>query len=76
MQAKRCEFCKFWVSEDMNDQSIKIGKCLRYPPTLDTNRVKRLVYKHDELKKLGLSVHYDFPFTVQSQWCGEFNAKI
>ena len=76
MQARQCEFCKFWAFENMNDYDVEIGKCLRYPPTLDPNRIKRMVYDYDELKKLGACADYGSPSTTKSQWCGEFKAKL
>lgn len=76
MQARQCNLCKFWNFEDMSNYGAEIGKCLRYPPILDPNRIKRMAYEHDELKKLGSSIDYGFPLTTKSQWCGEFKVEI
>lgn len=75
MSKEKCDECKFWEYDDTNGYRINIGQCLRYPPSLDMQRLKSYEYDAEEVKLLGPVVFYRFPMTAEGEWCGEFKAR-
>ncbi len=57
-----CKDCKFWKATE--DSSF--GRCLRFPPTW------KITGESYEGKLVSVSSETEFPYTGESEWCGEF----
>lgn len=77
----RCDKCKYWKQSPNDDcEPFDIGKCKRYPPIHDMMMIMREIKEWPENGKsypgqLSNREHESmWPFTLMTDWCGEFKA--